>query len=275
MSCSCCHNFLPYPGDSVCSVCRTAHRLLDLAKRLAPYQERVALGALRDAAGVLADLAEQAGAYQAAREGQASSATPGAANPEVSSGVHPGKSKTEKDKAEESSVKAEKGKTKEKKKKSHAKEKDVPSKKEKKGKSEGAQEEEEEIEEEEPRSEPEGRTSTASHPDTGRVRIVERPHRAEGGDGREPDQEELGLSRLPVRGSAGRHFDSGVPWVDPNTRRPAEPSRSPPRRESRGDHGGEHRERVRSRSREKGRWRGFRHYQRGKDHWKQFKKRKK
>eukprot|EP00438_Fugacium_kawagutii_P003591 Skav221599 [mRNA] locus=scaffold1698:511944:512741:+ [translate_table: standard] len=265
MGCERCRTFF---GDPLCSCCLTIKRIADLGKRLAFHQERVALQLLRDCAGGLADLAERAvlDPLAAANLGSPAGAVPGPAIPEVPAGLIPekeDKTPLEKKPSEEK-PKKESGRPKEKKKKkSKTKEGENSEEKSKKRSREEparSTREEEEIEEEEAKS-PEREQGPRL---VTRAEVEERP-------------EDHGLTRIAVRGSAGKHFDHGVRFPEDGGRlRPPEPEGSPPRG-GRGHHGASSRgsgERSRSRERQ-GRWRGYKHFLRGKEHWKNIKKRRK
>lgn len=269
MSCQRCHLFF---GDPICSICKTLLRIGDLTKGLQVFHEREALHALRECAGALGDLVDQdrLSALVAAQSGLPSSSAPGTAIPDEPAGPDPGKTKEDVKGAEEKPKDKEKQKAKDKKKK--GKSKDKAAKKEKQSKGSKEAEEKEDDKETGERVEPEVTPSTAAIAPGG-DRTGSRPV-----SDREVEErpEEHGLARIPVRGSAGRHFNDGARIRENSgARRPPEPDHSPPGH--RGGHRGATREeRPRSRREEEGpRWRGYKHFLRGRDHWPGLKRRRK
>eukprot|EP00438_Fugacium_kawagutii_P010590 Skav221627 [mRNA] locus=scaffold4037:51236:58385:+ [translate_table: standard] len=213
MSCPRCRVFF---GDP-CRACRTVERIGQLLRSLATYQENLALTALRECAGNLADLGEIAASDPVLRaiQGQPAGSVPGPRVPEVRGGDIPEPSERkeadkEKDKKRETAFKGKEEETgREKKKKSKTKEKESKKSKEKKRKAEDRTEDEESQEEERPG--PTGdRTLTVGRvderdPEEERREIQRRVDRHV-----EENPKEHGLEKVSVRGSAGRHFDSGV-----------------------------------------------------------------
>eukprot|EP00438_Fugacium_kawagutii_P005457 Skav215026 [mRNA] locus=scaffold966:479153:485299:- [translate_table: standard] len=266
--CSHCNRFSP--GDP-CHLCRTAKRIFGLVKHLHPLHEGRAIAALRDCAGILSDLAEESASLPqvAAAVGLPAPSAPGGGIPVGHTGPDPG-AKAKSSEAEKEAKGREKPPSKEeeppkKDKKKKAKSRDKDNKKAK-DKKEGNEETKSPVEKKESGSEEELGEETLTADSREEAERKRREDRQEAADrGVEENPEEHGLTRIPVRGSASRHFDEGIRLrSSSNSLRPPEPDH-PPRREEDRSHGGERREtRGRSRSREKStRWKGYKHYLRG------------
>lgn len=93
-------------------------------------------------------------------------------------------------------------------------------------------------------------------------------------DTAERRREDKALPRYPVRGSVAEHFRGSIP----GRIRPAEPLHPPPPGHHDRHHGGgdrEDRRRDWAEEPEKAKkWRGFKHYNRGRDHWRSLKGRR-
>lgn len=268
MGCPRCHVFIGNP----CVVCRTGDRVIGLLPKLGVFQETRAVAALRECAGSLADLVEEAEAVRVSVTGTGSvvASASGGPLPEAHPGNNPEKEKEAEEREEPPRTEKEKPSTKEKKRKLKGKDKEGKRSKEKKRKTSDT--------EETPAPSSGSRVPARDFPLTAAENDKEdREREAEEDRQRAIDKrvsehpEEHGLARISVRGSAGKHFEEDLPvFAPPHSGKPPEP-KEPPRRREASSHDGRGGRRDRPRSPEK-RWKGYRHYLRGREHWKQFKK---
>lgn len=290
MSCPQCRIFFGHP----CGVCRTAGRVVGLCKKLSPLQEGPALSALRDCAGILSDLVELAEVdpLLPAVPTPVPIPTSGVPRPEACDGGNPEKpaeggdkpkEDAEKEKPKEEAEKDKKPSTKEKKKKVKVKDKESKPGKEKKKKEAEAEEKKKEAEaEENPASSASTRrveagdtALSASEEEERRLQAEAEEDRQRAVDKRVTDNPaEHGLTKVTVRGSAGKHFEEDIRVFAPAGSGGVPEPANPPRRNTRENYDEESRRRERSRSGGP-KWKGYKHFLRGRDHWTQFKKSRK
>lgn len=273
-----CSNCRVFTGTPICACCQSFFRIGNLLKegRLCGYQEGPALAALRNCAGALLDLTEGSSGTPFGPSGEAT--TPGR-SPEIGSwplesGV---KEKSEKTKAEGGEDPAKKGKPSVKEKRKLRRREPKKSKKRTSPSptaSKAAHKKSKEREESGGRS-PERSVSEEDRPEIRRKKKsesyrggTERGRDPEGSEDREAEAARLGLSTIPVRGSAGKF----IPAVSRNSShdRPPEPAGPPPQK-TRSEYE-EYQDYITKKRKEQGgrpqREKGFNHWKRGRDHWK-------
>ena len=291
---SLCPHCRVFSGVPTCAVCKTHFRVGSLLQggKLNPYQEGAALGALRNCAGALADLVEVSGSgpfgTRALGDGEEDKAEVGR------SPVPEKKESKEEDASQEKKKKAseEKKDSVSKKEKRKAKKKDKASKK--KSPSREKEERSRETEKKEDRGQEEPLRATGSrepHPEERRrevspdnrtreaeTRGEEKRRRTDTGPPSEwevrSDPGRYGSDQIPIRGTAGRHSRGEI--IPAGRRAPPEPAGSPPRERARDTSHGDRRRYPGQGNPAKrtGRWKGYSHYNRGVDYWKNRGKRR-
>lgn len=293
---SACPHCRVFSGVPTCSVCKTYFRVGSLLQggKLSPYQEGQALGALRNCAGALTDLVEVGGSGPFGSHALGDGATgvkEAGRSPEkeVEAKEETEEKKAAQEEEEEAKVEPKKDKGPKKEKKKGKKKDEVPKKKSPSPKERSPS----------PATGDRGRSRASALPAVGsRER---HPESEERGSRRERDREEeelrredkrrrtesrppsdrevrsdpsrYGLEQIPIRGSAGRHYHSGT--IPAGHRPPPEPVGSLPRhRDGGGHHGGS---RFYPGRRHPGgkpfKWKGYAHYTRGVEYWKNKKRR--
>lgn len=239
------------------------------------YQEGQVLTALRNCAGALLDLCEGS---EATPYGSTGSNPGGGKNPEIGGWpLEPGKEDEPKKEAEEPGEDKKEGgkkpgkdkkKAKRKERVAKKKKKKSPSPKEASGSKEGPG-----GKEESGKASPERSESLEDRPELKRkrkaeVHVAKGPRYPERRETPSEEEERLGLSRIPVRGSVGRHLSAFTRHRHDEP--PPEPKGPPPRRDQ--DEFEEYKAYLETKRREAGgryfKEKGFAHWKRGRDHWK-------